>query len=197
MDLFGLLDELRTIARNGLTYSSSPYDQERYGRLLDLASQHYGAALDLPAPEVRARLSAELGYITPKVGASAGIFDDEGRILLVRRADDNTWCLPCGWIEPGEQPADAAVREIREETGLEARVVHLIDAIGRPAKNTTPHGLVTILFLCEAIGGTLAGSHEGEEVRYWPLDEVPVWHAQHQIYAQKTRAAWQASRVAV
>src|SRR5919108_5010859 len=99
MDILPLLDELRTIARNGLTYATNSYDIERYQRLLDLACAYYGQALDLPPVEVRRRLSAELGYITPKVGADAALFDDEGRILLVLRADDERWCLPCGWVE--------------------------------------------------------------------------------------------------
>ena len=88
MDILPLLDELQTIARTGLNFTESPYDRERYERLLQLAVEYYGQALDLPPADVRARLAQELGYITPKVGAEAGIFDEEGRILLVQRSDD-------------------------------------------------------------------------------------------------------------
>ena len=116
MDILPLLDGIQTIARNGLAFSAGPYDRERYERLLDLASSYYGQALDLPPAEVRRRLTAELGYITPKVGAEAAVFDEAGRILLVRRSDDGLWCLPCGWVEPNESPAEAAVREAWEET---------------------------------------------------------------------------------
>jgi len=98
MDILPLLDELRTIARNGLTYATGPYDRERYERLFDLTCRYYGQALDLPPEAARARLAAELGYITPKVGADAAIVEDDGRILLVRRADDGRWCLPGGWV---------------------------------------------------------------------------------------------------
>src|ERR1043166_5743347 len=99
MDILPLLDELATIARNGLNYTENPYDRERYERLLALTSQYYGQALDLPPEEVRQRLSGELGYITPKVGAHGAIFDEDGKILLVRRTDDGKWCLPCGWVD--------------------------------------------------------------------------------------------------
>src|SRR5690348_8710319 len=69
MDILPLLDELRTIALNGLNYTENPYDRERYERLLALASQYYGQAVNLPPEEARQRLAAELGYVTPKVGA--------------------------------------------------------------------------------------------------------------------------------
>jgi len=47
----------------------------------------------------------------------------DGRVLVLRRADRDEWVLPKGHLEPGEQPEDAALREAREETGLEVRLV--------------------------------------------------------------------------
>src|SRR5450759_4291490 len=125
--LLGLLDELQTIARNGLEYTTDPFDRERYAQLLAVTVAAYGAVLDVPAPEIRARLAREFGYITPKVGADAAIFDDAGRILVMRRSDDGRWCLPGGWVNPNESPAQAAVRETQEETGLVVRPVKLVD----------------------------------------------------------------------
>ncbi len=81
--LLGLLDELQTIARNGLEYTTDPFDRERYAQLLAVTVAAYGAVLDVPALEIRARLAREFGYITPKVGADAAIFDDAGRILVM------------------------------------------------------------------------------------------------------------------
>lgn len=193
MDILPLLDELRTIARNGLTYSENPYDRERYQRLFDIACAGYGEALDLPREEVRQRLSAELGYITPKVGANAAIFDSDGRVLLVLRADDRRWCLPCGWAEPNEAPVETAIREVREETGIEARVLQLVDVYTRkPGAEVGPHTIVSVGYLCEAIGGTLQVSHESLDVQYWPIDDVPVWHHNHRAYALNAFERWRA-----
>ncbi len=75
MDIFSLLDELQTIARNGLQFAASTYDLERYERLMSLTTQAYSQILELPEESIRQRLSAELGYITPKVGADAEIFN--------------------------------------------------------------------------------------------------------------------------
>jgi hypothetical protein len=131
MSTLSLLDELRTIARNGLTYAENEYDRQRYERLLELTSQQYADYLDLPVGLVKERLQAETGYITPKVGADAAIFDDEGRILLMQRTDDQRWCLPCGWLEPNESPQEAVVRETWEETGLHVEPVALFGVFTR------------------------------------------------------------------
>ncbi len=89
MNLLTLLDELQSMAKNGLHYTRDDYDRARYTRLLELASMSYGAALDLPPESVRQRLGAELGHITPKVGADGAIFADNGCLLLMQRADDH------------------------------------------------------------------------------------------------------------
>src|SRR5512137_3194114 len=180
MDILSLLDELQTIACNGLNFATNPYDRERYERLLELASTYYGQALDLPPFEVRRRLCAELGYITPKVGAEAAIFDAEGRMLLVRRSDDGRWCLPCGWVEPNESPAEAAVREAREETGLLVRTARLVDVLTRKAdQGFGPHSAIAVVYLCEVVGGTVKAAHEVTEVRYCRIADVDEWHERH------------------
>jgi ADP-ribose pyrophosphatase YjhB (NUDIX family) len=191
MDILPLLDELQTIARTGLNFTESPYDRERYERLLQLATEYYGLTLDLPPADVRARLTQELGYITPKVGAEAGIFDEEGRILLVQRSDDQRWCLPCGWVDPNETPAQTAVRETREEVGLEVRILRLVDVLTRmPSGEMGPHTAVAVIYLCEITGGEIALSHESLDARYWRIEDVPVWHELHQRYAEAARDCW-------
>ena len=194
MDILPLLDELQTIARNGLNFTTNPYDRERFERLLALVTKYYGQALDLPSADVRQRLVGELGYITPKVGAEAAIFDPEKRILLVQRSDDKLWCLPCGWVEPNESPEEAAVRETREETGLEVQTQQLVGVFTRkPNKRHGPHTAVAVVYLCNVVGGTPQPvSHEVLEARYWRIEDVPAWHELHQSYAEAARAVWRA-----
>ncbi|MFB9809117.1 NUDIX hydrolase N-terminal domain-containing protein [Haladaptatus pallidirubidus] len=183
-----LLDELRILSQNGIEYADNPYDKERYERILTLTSLYYGKALSLPATEVRTRFDDELGHITPKVGAEAAVFDSVGHILLMRRADDGTWCLPCGWVDPNESPTDAAVRETNEETGLEVEVTKLIDVYYHaPSAEFGPHGRIDILYHCSAVGGSLELSDEGEALKYWRIDDVPVWHKQHERYARDAK----------
>jgi ADP-ribose pyrophosphatase YjhB (NUDIX family) len=191
MDILPLLEELQALAQTGLNYTPNPYDRERYERLLALAAAYYGAALDLPPAEVRRRLGAELGYITPKVGAHAALFDAAGRILLVRRADDGKWCLPCGWVEPNESPEETVVREAREETGLEVEVGRLIGVYTRRADSGYgPHSAIAIGYLCEVRGGRFTLSHEIREVGYFRIEDVTDWHEKHAEYARGAWVVW-------
>ncbi|MGL6341187.1 MAG: NUDIX hydrolase N-terminal domain-containing protein, partial [Waterburya sp.] len=65
----------------GLNYSTNAYDQSRYERLLSIASSEYASMSHLTPEVISDRFRAELGYITPKVGVSAAIFNSQGEIL--------------------------------------------------------------------------------------------------------------------
>jgi ADP-ribose pyrophosphatase YjhB (NUDIX family) len=184
---------MQNIARNGLNYAQNPYDRERYEKLLALTTQSYGELLALPSDEIRAMFAAELHHITPKVGADAAIFNEKGEILLMERIDGSGWCLPCGWVEPQERPCDAAVREVREETGLEVEVKQLVGVFTRmPSQRFGPHTLIAIVHLCEVVGGQLKLSHEGLDLRYWSIEEMTNWHGIHEKYARAAYKMWQA-----
>jgi ADP-ribose pyrophosphatase YjhB (NUDIX family) len=183
VDLLDLLDEIRVLALNGIEYTPDEHDRRRYERLLELTAGGYEHALGVPAEDVLARLSAELGHVTPKLGAEAAVLKGD-RILLVQRRDDGLFCLPCGWVEPHETPEEAAVRETREETGLEVRVVSLVGVFREPAGLSRAHPIVSVLYRCEVVGGELAPSGEAKRVCYWDPDEVPDWHGHHERLAR-------------
>jgi len=195
MNTLELLDEIRSIARNGLHYATNPYDRERYERLMQLASESYGELTGLPAGQLTERFMSELGHITPKVGADAAIFNAQEEILLMDRVDGSGWCLPCGWIEPSESPSAAAIREVREETGLDVEIRQLVGVFTRtPSGTGGPHTMIAIVHLCDVVGGELTLSHEGLALQYWPLDEVPNWHATHERYARMALEMWRSDQ---
>ncbi len=196
MDIYTLLDELRAIARNGLWFASDPYDRERYERLMALTTRTYSELLDVPDKTVRTRFMDELGYITPKVGADAAIFNKRGEILLMERVDNGRWCLPCGWVEPNERPVDAVVREVGEETGLEVTVERLVGVFTRmPSVENGPHTMIAVVHLCQVVGGDLTLSHEGTDLRYWPIEAVEDWAAMHETYARAAHTMWASERL--
>jgi len=159
--------------------------------LLGLTTQSYGEILHAPNEDVRAQLLGEIGYITPKVGSDAAIFNKQGEILLMERADGSGWCLPCGWVEPNEKPSEAVIREVREETGLEIEIVGFLGIFTRmPSAKNGPHTMIAAVHLCEVIGGALTLSHEGSALQYWPIEKMQDWHATHENYARAAHKVW-------
>jgi ADP-ribose pyrophosphatase YjhB (NUDIX family) len=187
------LDEVRAIARTGLHYSENPFDRERYERLLTIAAEGYAAHTQFDTETIRARFMAEVGYSTARVGADSAIFDADDRLLLVRRADDDKWGLIAGWVEPNESPEQTAVREIKEEAGVDARIQRLVGVFHRPAHPTEhPHGMVSVVFLCSIVSGTLRPlPHEVTELAWRDIDAVAPaeWHHHHELLARAAREA--------
>ncbi len=191
MDIFSLLDSIQTIARNGLRYPTSEFDKERYECLLGLATKTYSELLSAPEEFIKERFHHEIGHITPKVGTDAAIFNENGEILLMERSDGSGWCLPCGFVEPNESPVEGVIREVREETGLEIKVNELVGVFTRkPSARMGVHTTVSIVHLCEIIGGQLKTSHEGHALKYWAIDDMKNWHATHEISARAAYKMW-------
>ena len=195
-DILSLADEAQAIARTGLHYSDNPFDIERYTRLLAAAEREYADHTGLSGESVRERLAADVGYVTAKVGADAAVFDDNDRILLVRRADDGKWGLISGWIDTNESPAHTVVRELAEEAGVEARVDRLVGVFFREAAvSGAAHGAVSVVYLCSITGGALRPQpHEVLELAWRAVDDVAAdeWHHHHETLARAAlEAHWQ------
>jgi ADP-ribose pyrophosphatase YjhB (NUDIX family) len=105
------------------------------------------------------------------VAVSAFIQDDEGRILMIRRTDNDLYSIPGGQLELGETLAEAAVREVREETGIECEVTGVVGLYSNP-KHVIAYddGEVrqefSICFRAIATGGNLRTSRESKEA-FW------------------------------
>jgi 8-oxo-dGTP pyrophosphatase MutT (NUDIX family) len=108
--------------------------------------------------DVRALVGHRL-LLLPAV--SVHIRDDAGRLLLVHQIDRQQWGTVGGAIEPGESPSEAAVREAREETGLEVELTGLVAALGGAGfQMTYPNGdecaYISIAYDARVVGGELA-----------------------------------------
>ena len=113
-------------------------------------------------------------------GVSAIVRDADERVLFMRRADDGRWGLPAGAIDPGESPAEAIAREVREETGLVVRPARVAGVFGGAGyRHRYPNGdeveWTVAVFDCEVVGGELA-PRDGEalELRYFAPEEAPT-----------------------
>lgn len=86
---------------------------------------------------------------------------DDGRVLVIQRADDGRWVPPGGVLELSETPEQCVAREVHEETGMEVRPLRLVGVY----KNMKL-GVVSLAFLCEPIGGELRISEEAREAAW-------------------------------
>ena len=152
---------LQSLAQAGLFYGKDVYDRERYERT------------DLPMEKVKDLFCNDFGYQTPKVDTRAAIFNGS-KILLVRE-NKGTWSLPGGWCEFNLSPMDNAVKEAKEEAGLNVRPMRLIAVQDRDRHNRPPYayGVVKIFYLCEALGGQFEANSETTESGWFSLDELP------------------------
>jgi 8-oxo-dGTP diphosphatase len=106
----------------------------------------------------------------PVACAGAVVRDDRGRLLLVRRGrppSAGLWSVPGGRVEPGETPAQAAAREVREETGLDVRVGDLLAIV--EIDEFLVHD-----FAATVIGGDLRAGDDAAEVRWCTFDEAAL-----------------------
>ena len=110
-------------------------------------------------------------YLDPKVAVGTIIEDEARRIVLVRRAIEpayGKWVFPGGYADRGEQLERAAVREAREEAGLDVRVDRLINIYSYEGR--TP---VVVVYAATMTGGSLACDDEGLEARFFEPDAIP------------------------
>lgn len=165
--------QLAALAKTGLHYAQNDYDAERYRAQLNIAAQMLADAAHADVAEAALLLAADDGYITPKVDVRGAVFRDD-KILLVREAVDGLWTLPGGWADVGDAPSQAVEREIREESGYEAKAVKLLALEDRRRRHPPMiHAVYKVAFLCELIGGAAQTSGETTAVGWFAEDEIP------------------------
>jgi ADP-ribose pyrophosphatase YjhB (NUDIX family) len=186
-DLARWSETLAAIARTGLGFTQNLYERERFEEVLHVAADIKAAATEL---EEDAEVHRETdhfvqewlesvgegvpGYVTPKVAIGAIVGNDDGKVLLVRRADSGIWLYPTGWADVGYSPAEVAVKEVLEETGIECAPRRLLAVIDGQRMGFSRFGMYMLVFYCDAIGGELTGHPlETSGVGFFGPGELP------------------------
>jgi ADP-ribose pyrophosphatase YjhB (NUDIX family) len=169
-DWLAIAQRLQALAQAGLAYNPPVFDAERYEEVLALSFQMMSHLSGHPVPTFEGLFAAENGYPTPKVDVRAVLFRGTGEVLLVQeKIDGGRWSLPGGWADVGSTPFEVAVKEVREETGLETEAVRLL-ALWDKKKHPHPPQpwyVYKAFILCQATGGALqADTTETTGVRW-------------------------------
>jgi len=182
-DLIRWSEALAGIARTGLGFTESLYERERFEEVLHVAADiraSLAAEAELDVEDyvdewMRSVGEGVAGYVTPKSAIGAVVHDDAGRILLVQRADSGLWLYPTGWADVGYSPAEVAVKEVLEETGIHCEPKGVIAILDGMRMGFTRIPLYSTVFLCEATGGDLTPHPlETSDVGWFAEGELPA-----------------------
>jgi len=102
------------------------------------------------------------------------ILVEDGKVLLVKRGREpfrGEWALPGGRIEEGETAEQCAMREMKEETGLDVELIALTGLYSDPARD--PRGIIAAAWLVRRTGGTVKGGDDAEVAQWFGLDALP------------------------
>lgn len=182
---------LAGIARTGLGFTESQYERERFEEILAVAADILAASSRTHDPAavvdewLRAVGEGVAGYVTPKVAIGAVVGNDAGEILLIQRSDSGVWLYPTGWADIGYSPAEVALKEVREETGIIAEVRDLLGVFDGQRRAFSRVPLYSLVFHCHAVGGELqAHPLECLDVGWFARDRLPEPLASGALWTQ-------------
>jgi ADP-ribose pyrophosphatase YjhB (NUDIX family) len=171
-------DKLRDLSAAGLEYSNNEYDKKRYESIQDMAIEMLALATAQPIESLLPLKSTIFSRMSPIVAGAAAVIDKNGKILLMRRADNSLWAMPAGQMEVGETAAEAVVRETFEETGIRCIPMALVGVYdSRRWDKGILHHVYKFTFLCEPEeeqSNELFDPLETLEIDWFTLDSLPT-----------------------
>ncbi|GLI09413.1 ADP-ribose pyrophosphatase [Paenibacillus tyrfis] len=177
--------QIQAIAQTGLAYTKDVYDRERFEELRQMSVDILAHYTETDPGKIKLTFASDTGYATPKVDIRGVVFRD-GKLLLVREKHDGVWSLPGGWADIGLSPSEVAVKEIKEESGFDARPVRLLAVLdkkfhGHPPE---PYHIYKLFIRCDIIGGSATTGVETSAVGFFGEDELPVLSVERNTEAQ-------------
>ena len=158
-------EALAGVARTGLGFTESQYERERFEEVLKIAGdikvaaeQGMAGVTDGEGHVIEWMKDVGRGvpgYATPKVAVGAAVTNENGELLLIKRADSGVWLYPTGWCDVGYSAPEVVVKEVLEETGIEVEPIRLIGVLDGMRLGSSRIPLYSLLFFCRATGGHL------------------------------------------
>lgn len=176
MDYLNTIKRIKALAETGLVYAGNGYEIERNQELVDLSKQLMAAISNQPIKSLDSFYLPPTEYPTPKVDVRGFVLNDKNEILMAKEVVDGKWTIPGGWCDIGISPAENAVKEVEEETGIQTEVVRLLAVYDKRFHQHPPSPLYVykIVFLCRVTGGELRGAFDIEDSNWFSLDHLPA-----------------------
>lgn len=167
------LSKLLSISKIGLKFSKDPYALENYQELQDLVilqSEEVRQPIDI------VKLYPKDTYPTPNVSVRIMIFNEKRELLMVQEKSDNGYAVPGGWCDVFESPRENAIKEVKQETGLDVEIVRLCAVMQRELYKSKPTMIseYVMYFLAEIKAGTLQFNHEILDIGFFDYHALPV-----------------------
>ena len=174
-ELITLAQRIRAMSQTALTYSSNEYEIERCKELIEISERITSIVSGISEEEISVCFSPIKEYVTPKVDIRAVIFNEKDEILLVKEKADGRWALPGGWSDVGFTPTEIVVKEAKEETGFDVRVIRMLAILDKRCYNhpTSTFYVYKLCFLCEITGGDDALTFDILDRGFFALDNLP------------------------
>lgn len=169
-------DRLRELSARGLQYAETDYDRIRNRAVQDIAIEMFALASGEAMENLEPLRETLFSRPTPLSAGDAAVIDDVGRILLMQRADNRKWAMPGGGFEVGETPAEGAMREAFEETGVHSQAIALVGVFdSRLWGFISRHHFYAYTFLCRPIGDIPSHFHSSEtvDIGWFAEDSLP------------------------
>ncbi len=118
--------------------------------------------------------SCDFIYYHNPIPAAGAVVIKDGKILMVKRSvmpKKGWWCIPAGFMEWSEHPTETAVRELKEETGLDVKLKSIFEIYS--GQDDPRMNAVLILYLASIEGGEMKAGDDAMDVRFFRFDELP------------------------
>ena len=174
-DYLNLLKRLKAVADTGLLYSTNEYDKERYTEIQHISFQLLQQISGQPIETLKEIFSTAKDYPTAKVDIRVFVLSPDQKVLLVKETTDGKWSLPGGWADIGFSPKEIAVKECKEETGLDVVPVRLLAVFDKKfhAHPHEPFYVYKMVIHCEAVSSFSSKGFDIADVQYFSITELP------------------------
>lgn len=174
-ELITIAQRIRAMSQTALTYSTNDYEIDRSRELIEISDRIVSLVSDAKEEDIHANYHPVKEYVTPKVDIRAVIFNDKNEILLVKEKADGRWALPGGWSDVGYTPTEVVVKEAKEETGFDVRVVRLLAVLDKRCYNhpASSFYIYKMCFQCEITGGNDELTFDILDRGFFALNNLP------------------------